>query len=334
MESLIRKPAGAPASMRNAYGEALVTLGGEQADIVVLSADVQTSDFSYMFEEAFPERFFNVGIAEPALVDVAVGLANAGLVPIANTFAFLFATRALEMVRTHLCYGGANVKLAGAYAGLSDSFDGPTHQTVSDLAIFRSLPNMTIVVPADAAAVTKLLPKVVAWNGPVYLRMCRNEVPQIFGAAYKPEIGKGIILREGDDATVIATGIMVARALEAAEKLSEERIALRVVEMHTIKPLDSDLVTQCAIETGAIVTAEEHSILGGLGGAVAERLAETFPVPMERVGLADTFAESGPCNDLLGKYGLTSKDIIAAVYRALKRRDSRYRLAPYEEAAF
>jgi transketolase len=237
------------------------------------------------------------------------------------------------MVRTHLCYGGANVKLAGAYAGLSDSFDGPTHQTVSDLAIFRSLPNMTIVVPADAAAVTKLLPKVVASEGPVYFRMCRNEVPQVFGAAYAPEIGKGIVLREGDDATVIATGIMVARALEAAEKLSEKHIALRVVEMHTIKPLDADLVTRCAIETGAIVTAEEHSIIGGLGGAVAERLAETFPVPMERVGLADTFAESGAYNDLLGKYGLTSKDIVAAVHHALERRDSRYRVAPYEEAA-
>ena len=224
MESLIRNPFGSPAPMRKAYGEALVELGAEREDVVVLSADVQSSDFSYMFEAAYPKRFFNVGIAEPALVDVAVGLANGGKIPIANTFAFLFATRALEMVRTHLCYGGANVKLAGAYAGLSDSFDGPTHQTISDLAILRSLPGMTIVVPADSLAVKKLLPQVAAWNGPVYFRLCRNEVPEIFTDAYEPEIGKGITLIDGDDATVIACGVMVARAIQAARQLAQEGI--------------------------------------------------------------------------------------------------------------
>jgi transketolase len=322
MESLIRTPFGAPASMRNAYGEALVALGRERSDVVVLSADVQTSDFSCMFEAAYPNRFFNVGIAEPALVDVAVGLANAGLVPIANTFAFLFVTRALEMVRTHLCYGGANVKLAGAYAGLSDSFDGPTHQTVSDLAILRSLPNMTIVVPADSRAAAKLLPKVVAWNGPVYFRMCRNEVPQIFSEAYDPEIGKGIILRDGGDVTVVACGIMVARALHAAEQLSREHVSVRVVEIHTIKPLDAELITRCAVETGAIVTAEEHSTVGGLGGAVAECVSETCAVPVERVGLADTFAESGPYEELLDKYELNAHAIAAAVRRVCARTES------------
>lgn len=215
-----------------------------------------------MFEAAYPDRFINVGIAEPALVDVAVGLANSGKIPIANTFAFLFATRALEMVRTHLCYGGANVKLAAAYAGLSDSFDGPTHQTVSDLAILRSLPGMTIVVPADALAVKRFLPQVVAWNGPVYFRLCRNELPQIFTDAYEPEIGRGIVLVDGEDATLIACGVMVARAIEAARMLIQKGIRLRVVEMHTIKPLDTELIVRCAQETGAIVTAEEHSILG------------------------------------------------------------------------
>jgi transketolase len=306
--------------MRKAYGETLVKLGAEREDLVVLSADVQTSDFSFMFEAAYPNRFINVGIAEPALVDVAVGIANSGKVPIANTFAFLFATRAVEMVRTHLCYGGANVKLAGAYAGLSDSFDGPTHQTVSDLAIFRSLPRMTIVVPSDPLAVKKLLPQVVAWNGPAYFRLCRNDLPEIFTDAYEPEIGKGITLMEGSDTTVIACGVMVARAIEAARKLAAEGIMLRVVEMHTIKPLDTDLVIRCAQQTGAIVTAEEHSIVGGLGGAVAETLSQSSPVPLERVGVADTFTESGPYFELLDKYGLSTEAIVTATRRALKRK--------------
>jgi transketolase len=306
--------------MRKAYGEALVQLGAEREDVVVLSADVQSSDFSFMFEAAYPKRFINVGIAEPALVDVAVGLANGGKIPIANTFAFLFATRALEMVRTHLCYGGANVKLAGAYAGLSDSFDGPTHQTVSDLAILRSLPRMTIVVPADPLAVKKLLPQVVAWDGPAYFRLCRNEVPEIFTDAYAPVIGKGITLMDGDDATVIACGVMVARAIETARQLATQGVHLRVVEMHTIKPLDSELIVRCAQETGAIVTAEEHSIIGGLGGAVAECLSQSAPVPLECVGVNDTFTESGPYNELLDKYGMSVEAIVAAAQRALKRK--------------
>lgn len=322
MEGLIRNPFGSPALIRKAYGEALVALGAEREDVVVLSADVQSSDFSYMFEAAYPQRFFNVGIAEPALVDVAVGLANAGKIPIANTFAFLFATRALEMVRTHLCYGGANVKLAGAYAGLSDSFDGPTHQTISDLAILRSLPNMTIVVPADSLAVEKLLPQVAAWDGPAYFRLCRNELPQIFTDAYEPVIGKGITLMDGEDATVIACGVMVARAIESAQLLAAKGVQVRVVEMHTIKPLDTDLITRCAQETGAIVTAEEHSIVGGLGGAVAECVSQEAPVPLERVGVNDTFTESGPYADLLDKYGMSVDAIVAAVQRVLARKQA------------
>lgn len=322
MVSPIRNPFGEPVLMRRAYGEALVELGRVRDDVVVLSADVQNSDFSYMFEQSFPDRFFNVGIAEPALVDVAVGMANSGLVPIANTFAFLFATRALEMVRTHLCYGKANVKLAGAYAGLSDSFDGPTHHSIADLAILRSLPGMTIVVPADPLAVARLLPKVAAWEGPVFFRLCRNEVPQIYTDAYQPEIGKGITLIDGDDATIIACGVLVARSLQAAEELRHEGIRARVVEIHTVKPLDVELVTRCARETGAIVTAEEHTIIGGLGGAVAECLAGSRPTPVERVGIADTFAESGPYLDLLDKYGMSVDAIADAVRRVLKRKAS------------
>ena len=320
MEEIVRDAFGEFSSMRKAYGEALVKLGQDRPDVIVLSADVQSSDYSYMFEAAYPSRFVNVGIAEPALVDVAVGFANAGMIPIANTFAFLFATRALEMVRTHLCYGRSNVKLAAAYAGLSDSFDGPTHQATDDLAILRSLPHMTIVVPSDPLAVRKLLPRVAAWPGPVYFRLCRNEVPEIFTEDYAPEIGKGIVLMEGSDATIIACGIMVARAINAARQLAERNIRLQVVELHTIKPLDGDLVARCAQETGAIVTVEEHSILGGLGGAVAECLSQRCPVPLERVGVQDTFAESGPYADLLEKYGMSVEAIIDATMRALSRK--------------
>jgi len=307
MDSLIRNPLGSPAPMRKAYGEALVTLGAQREDVVVLSADVQSSDFSSMFEAAYPKRFFNVGIAEPALVDAAVGLANGGKVPIANTFAFLFATRALEM---------------GAYAGLSDSFDGPTHQTVSDLAILRSLPRMTIVVPADSLAVKKLLPQIAAWDGPVYFRLCRNEVPDVFTDAYEPVIGKGITLIDGSEATVIACGVMVAKAIEAARQLAKQGISIRVVEMHTIKPLDTELVADCARQTGAIVTAEEHSVIGGLGGAVAECLSLSAPVPLERVGVNDTFTESGPYDELLDKYGLTTDGVIAAIKKAIARKQA------------
>ncbi|HIC89259.1 MAG TPA: transketolase family protein [Anaerolineae bacterium] len=320
MVELVRDPFGAPVSMRKAYGQALVELGHAREDVVVLSADISNSDHSYMFEEAFPDRFFNVGIAEQALVDVAVGLANGDWVPIANTFAFLFATRALEQVRTHLCYGEANVKLAAAYAGLSDSFDGPTHHAITDLAIMRSLPRMTVVVPADPVAINKLLPQVAAWEGPVFFRLCRNEVPVIFTNAYDPEIGKGVLLREGTDVTIIGCGVMVSRCLEAARRLAETGLRARVVEMHTIKPLDRELIAHCAAETGAIVSVEEHSIIGGLGGAVAEALVESEPVPLERVGLVDTFAESGPYSELMDKYGLGVGAIVAAVQRVITRK--------------
>jgi len=307
--------------MRKSYGEALVALGAAREDVVALSADVSNSDFSNMFEAAYPNRFFNVGIAEPAMVDVAVGLAKNGYVPFCNTFAFLFATRALEMIRTHLCYGEANVKLAATYAGLSDSFDGPTHQETTDLAILRSLPNMTIVVPADHLAIARLLPQIAAWKGPVYFRLCRNEVPQIYTDDYLPEIGKGIIVQDGVDLTIITCGVMVARCLAAAKVLEAKGIHPRIVDMHTIKPIDRELILRCAAETGALVTVEEHNILGGLGGAVAEVAGEDCPVPVMRVGVADRFAETGPYNDLLDNYGLSMNDIVSAAEKALLRKN-------------
>jgi len=305
------------APMRQAYGEALVELGRDREDVVVLSADVSNSDFSWMFAEAFPERFLNVGIAEQSLVDVAVGVASTDHVAIANTFAFLFATRALEMVRTHCCYGGVPVKLMGAYAGVSDSFDGPTHNAITDIAIMRSLPGMAIVVPADAVAVAKFLPQVVAWPGPVYMRLNRNEVPVIFDDDYAPEIGRAVVVREGRDVTLVGTGLMLSRCLDAAKTLAEEGLEARVLEVHTVKPLDVDAIVAAARETGAIVTAEEHSVIGGLGGAVAETVVGAWPVPLERVGIGDVFATTGAYDTILEHLGLTSAAIVSAARRAV-----------------
>lgn len=310
-------------SMRKAYGEALVKLGESNPDVVVLSADVSNSDHSYMFENVFPERFFNVGIAEQCLVDVAVGLAYAGKVPFANTFAFLFATRALEMVRTHLCYGQANVKLMGAYGGLSDSFDGPTHHSITDIAIMRSLPNMTIVVPSDPVALAKLLPQVAEWQGPVFFRLNRNEVPVLFGDDYAPAIGRAVVLRPGEDVTLVCCGIMVCRCLEAADLLAAEGISAAVLEMHTIKPLDIDGLLHAARTTGAIVTAEEHSVIGGLGGAVAEAVSREYPVMVKRVGIEDQFSETGPYDALLDRYGMSVQHIVDAARQAVDAKTNR-----------
>jgi transketolase len=221
------------------------------------------------------------------------------------------------MVRTHLCYGEANVKLMAAYAGLSDSFDGPTHHAITDVAIMRSLPNMTIVIPSDGVAIDKLLPQVVDWQGPVYFRLNRNDVPVIFSDSYAPVIGKAYQVLPGDDLTIFANGYMLARSLEAAQQLAGQGIAARVVEMHTVKPLDVDAVVRAAEETGAVVTAEEGSIVGGLGGAVAEVLSEQRPVPLKRVGVADRFTETGPYTALLDRYGMAVADIVAASRQVL-----------------
>ena len=307
-------------SMRIAYGKALVELGKTHPDVMVLSADVSNSDHSYMFAEEYPKRFVNVGIAEQCLVDVAVGLAYSGKIPFANTFAFLFATRALEMIRTHLCYGQANVKLMAAYGGISDSFDGPTHHSITDLAIMRSLPNMTVIVPSDPVGVEKLLPQVAEWPGPVFFRLNRNEVPVLFDDSYEPRIGQAMTVRPGGDVTLIGTGLMLSRCLEAADALAGEGVDARVLEVHTIKPLDVEAVLGAARETGALVTAEEHSIIGGLGGAVTEAVADAYPVPVKRVGIDDRFAETGPYADLLDRYGMSVGDIVGAARQAVDAR--------------
>ncbi|NWG12633.1 MAG: transketolase family protein [Acidobacteria bacterium] len=309
-------------SMRIAYGQALVEVGRKYPDVVVLSADVANSDHSYLFQESFPDRFINVGIAEQCLVDAAAGLAYAGKIPIANTFAFLFATRALEMIRTHLCYGSANVKLMGAYAGLSDSFDGPTHHSINDVAVLRSLPNMTVLVPSDAVCLTKLMPQAVEWPGPVYMRLNRNEVPVLFDERYEPRIGKAVRLRTGKDVTLVSNGLMVSRCLEAADRLRQAGIQAEVLEMHTVKPLDSETLLESAKETHALVTVEEHSEIGGLGGAVAEAVSGICPVPILRVGVPDCFAESGPYSEVLDRFGLSIERIVGMAQQAIQRKSS------------
>jgi len=307
-------------SMRKAYGEALAELGATNPDVVVLDADVSASTQTWMFRQKYPDRFFNVGVAEANMVDVAVGLALAGKIPFANTFAFLIALRAAEQVRTCVAYAKTNVKLVASYAGLSDAFDGPTHHAICDLAVVRSLPNMTVVVVADAVEVKKAVPAVAEYDGPVYLRVSRAEVPVIFDERHEVHIGQGVTLREGGDVTLIGTGIMVGRCTEAAEVLRREGIDARIIEIHTLKPIDEGLIVQAAQETGAIVTAEEHSIIGGLGGAVTEVLSSQCPVPILRVGIADTFTETGPYEALLDRYGMGVTDIVASARRAIARK--------------
>jgi transketolase len=313
--------------MREAFSRSLADYGSVNEDVVVLDADTGPSTLSTLFAERFPERFFDVGIAEPCLVDVAVGLALGGKIPFANAFAALVALRALEEIRTCICYGHANVKLAATYAGLSDYKDGPTHHSITDIAIMRSLPEMTVIVPADAAEAAQWVPIVAEHKGPIYIRISRAATPvvhepsadgdQIAGLA----IGQGLQLREGQDITLVACGSMVGRVMEAAVQLDDEGIDARVLEMHTVKPIDKELLWQAAKETGAMVTAEEHSVIGGLGGAVAEALAEGSPAPLERVGIRDHFARTAPSHEaLMAAYGLTAEAVAEAARRALARK--------------
>ncbi len=307
--------------MRKAYGEALADLGATNPDVVVLDADVSASTQTWMFAERYPERFFNLGVAEANMINVAVGLALGGKIPFVNTFAFLISLRAAEEVRTCVAYAKTNVKMAAAYGGLSDSFDGPTHHSICDLAVMRSLPNITVLVAADSVEARKAVPVVAEYEGPVYLRVSRAEVPVIFDEDHKLEIGKGVVLRDGDDVTLIGTGIMVSRCIDAAEILKNEGVDAQVLEIHTLKPLDEELLVKNVKKTGAGVTAEEHSVIGGLGGAVSEALTKRYPTAIERVGIQDTFTETGPYFPLLDKYGLSVMDIVRATNRVMERRD-------------
>ena len=310
-------------AIRDVYGETLAQLGKENPDIVALDADVGSSSKSIVFGKAFPERYFNVGVAEANMVAMAAGLATAGKIPFANTFAAFMVLRAADPVRSLIAYTGLNVKLAGTYAGLSDSYDGASHHAIADLSFMRALPNMTVVSVSDPVEAELATRAAAGFKGPLYLRLSRAEVPVVFDkSTYDFQIGKGVVVCEGSDLTIVATGYMVVKALDAAEKLAAKGIRARVVNIHTIKPIDVDLLLACARETGAIVTAEEHNVHGGLGSAVAEVLAKHCPVPQEFVGVEDTFTESGDYEKLLVKYGLSAANIMDKAEKVLRRKQS------------
>lgn len=302
---------------REAYGKALVKLGKINEDVVVLDADLSKSTKTNDFLKAYPNRFFNMGIAEQNLVGAACGLATAGKIPFASTFAMFATGRAFEVIRNSVCYPKLNVKICATHAGITVGEDGGSHQSVEDISLMRSIPNMTVVVPADGVEAEKMIFAAADFNGPMYVRLGRSAVPTIFEEDYNFEIGKGVVLREGNDATIIACGIMVNEALIAADILKEENINVRVINMSTIKPIDTEIIIKAAKETKAIVTAEEHSIIGGLGSAISEVVSENCHIKVKRVGVNDSFGESGTPNELLEKYGLTAKNIAQKVKEAL-----------------
>ena len=303
---------------REAYGKALADLANTNKNVVVLDADLSKSTKTADFKNVAPERFFNMGIAEANMMGVAAGLSTCGKIPYVSTFAMFAAGRAFEQIRNSICYPKLNVKVCATHAGLTVGEDGASHQAIEDISLMRSIPNMIVINPADAIETDAAIKAIAEINGPCYVRLGRMAVANVNDEnTYKFELGKGVTLSEGTDATIIATGIMVEVALEAKDKLVKEGINVRVINIHTIKPIDSQIIVNAAKETGAIVTAEEHSIIGGLGSAVAEVVTEESPVPVLKIGVKDTFGESGKPNELLEKYGLTSKEIVLAVKKAI-----------------
>ncbi len=297
---------------REAYGEALKELAVNE-NIVVLDADLAKATKSIEFKKIASERFFDMGIAECDMIGTAAGLATCGKIAFATTFAMFGAGRALEQIRNSVAYPNLNVKIAVTHAGVTVGEDGGSHQAIEDISLMRSIPNMVVINPADAIEAKKAVHAAVEHYGPVYIRFGRAATPIIHNEDYEFEIGKGKTIREGDDVLIVATGIMVAKALEAAEILSKDNIEATVVNISTIKPLDTEIIVSLAKKTGKVVTAEEHSIVGGLGSAVAEVLSEEYPTKLKRVGIKDIFGQSGSPEDLLEHYGLTAKDIVEAV---------------------
>jgi len=304
--------------MRTAYGNALTELGEQDKNIVVLGADTTDSLKTSGFGKHFPDRFFNVGIAEANLVSVAAGLAYSGKTSFASTYAIFLPGRCVDQIRNSIAYPsrgekkGLNVKLVTSHGGLSVGPDGGSHQTIEDIAIMRVIPNMKVLIPADATAVSKLTKNIAQIYGPFYMRMARSKVPTVYSDSQEFEIGKGITLRDGNDCTIAATGITVKMALDAAEKLQQDGISCRVIDCFSIKPIDKDILEKAARETGAIVTCEEHNIMGGFGSAVSEVVSESYPVPIRRIGAQDKFGESARDNEipqLLEKHGITSINI-------------------------
>ncbi len=307
---------GEKVATREAYGKALAEFGSNE-NMVVLDADLSKSTKTDAFLKAYPDRFINMGIAEGNMMAVAAGLATCGKTVFASSFAMFAAGRAFEQIRNSIGYPHLNVKIGATHAGISVGEDGATHQCLEDIGIMRTVPGMVILNPADAAEARLAVKAAMEYEGPVYLRFGRLAVPVIFDESYQFEIGKGVELAEGSDVTLIGTGLMVPAALEAREILAEEGIQARVINMATIKPIDKEIIIKAAQETGAIVTAEEHNVIGGLGSAVAEVLCENQPVPMLRVGTQDVFGRSGKPNPLLESYGLDAKTIVAKVKEAI-----------------
>ncbi len=303
---------------RDAYGKALVELGGINDKIIVLDADLAAATKTGMFKKAYPDRFFDSGIAESNMMGVAAGLATTGYTVFASTFAMFAAGRAYEQVRNSIAYPHLNVKIGATHAGISVGEDGASHQCCEDIALMRVIPGMVIINPADDIEARAAVFAAAEYEGPVYMRFGRLAVPRIFDESYKFELGKAVTLREGSDVTIIATGLMVNEAIEAAKALADEGISAEVINIHTIKPLDKEAVIRSAAKTGAVVTAEEHSIIGGLGGAVAEALCESGkPVPVVRLGVNDVFGRSGPAVELLHIYGLDAQNIVAKAKQAI-----------------
>lgn len=305
---------------REAYGKALLELGRINPNVVALDADLSGSTKTKVFGREFPERFFNVGIAEQNMIGTAAGLALGGKIPFASTFAVFATGRAWEQIRQSVCYPGLNVKVVASHAGVTVGEDGGSHQSVEDIALMRALPGMTVIVPADAVETEKAVMAMGAHRGPAYIRVGREKVEVLFDGSYNFKVGRAHVFKEGSDATVIACGVMVQEALRAAELLAASGLSVGVVNMSTVKPIDKDAIVAAARGSGAIVTAEEHSVIGGLGGAVAEVLAELCPVPMKRVGIKDQFGTSGKPTELMRHYGLTAGDIEAAVREAVSRK--------------
>lgn len=305
---------------RDAYGKALLVLGAENPNVVVLDADLSKSTKTADFGKKYPERFFNMGIAESNLMGTAAGLATVGKIPFASTFAIFAVGRAFEQIRNSIAYPKLNVKIAATHAGITVGEDGGSHQAIEDVAIMRAVPNMVVLVPADGEETRQVILAAAKYNGPVYIRMGRLEVPLLFGEEYSFEIGKANVLKEGTDVAIMANGVMVSMALEAAELLAAEGISVSVVNVASVKPLDEETIVRVAKQTKAVVTAEEHNIIGGLGSAIAEVLGEKQPTPMVRVGLKDTFGESGRPQELLEKYGLTKEELVKAVHEVLLKK--------------
>ncbi len=307
-------------TMRDAFGQALVGLAKIRDDFVVLDADVAGGTGTYVFREAFPERFIQCGIAEQNMFSVAAGIASTGLIPVVTCYAVFASMRAVEQARNSIAYPQFNVKIAASHMGLDVGPDGATHQSVEDIAIYRSIPEFKVISPADPAELKVALSVILDTKGPVYLRTGRSPIPDLYKQGVNFSLGKGDMLREGKDVCIIAVGVMVHRAIKAAELLEKERISCRVVNMSSVKPIDREIIEDSARETGAIVTAEDHNILGGLGGAVSEVVVSSCPAPVEMVGIRDCFGESGEPEELAIKYGIDVNGIINGVRRVLKRK--------------